>query len=438
MDKASFFLAAMNAGLFKQKVWVIQAFSLTRESPDAYKSDPYPYRIVSLPNGYHYVDPLDASNLIKIDDALPGSPIFRFNEVIHVPAGAVPTVEEDLESMYGIVLVNYIMVLDPLHGKIPFQRGEITAKGIEKLILPRFVDDAIALESKETDPFKRPISVAERIDQANAVFYLTGFAQISTPSATEKTMTPAPGILELRAKLLAENKDHLNDPAVIASIAAELQKFDKEYMKGDRGNDFLIDTGKSFGIVRARRFGMIGGQKGLTAGDFDIVQNSLDEGWDLSSFVAMNNSSRSGSYDRGADTQLGGESVKWLLRASSNINILVNQDCGTKLGMPQLITDDKHNTIGFSVVTEQGAVELTHDNYGEYLGKRVMIRSPMFCTAKYTDICGICAGPRLAAAPTGASNAISQLGNTFMRLKLKSMHGKELKVVDIDLQSVLS
>jgi hypothetical protein len=217
-----------------------------------------------------------------------------------------------------------------------------------------------------------------------------------------------------------------------------LQKFDKEYMKGDRGNDFLIDTGKSFGIVRARRFGMIGGQKGLTAGDFDIVQNSLDEGWDLSSFVAMNNSSRSGSYDRGADTQLGGESVKWLLRASSNINILVNQDCGTKLGMPQLITDDKHNTIGFSVVTEQGAVELTHDNYGEYLGKRVMIRSPMFCTAKYTDICGICAGPRLAAAPTGASNAISQLGNTFMRLKLKSMHGKELKVVDIDLQSVLS
>lgn len=439
MDKASLFLAAMNAGLFKQKVWVIQAFSLTRESPEAYLEDPYPYRIVALPNGYHYVSPDHSRQLIKIDDAVVGTPLFRFNEVIHVPDNVVPTVLEPIETMYGIVLVNYIMVLDPLHNKIPFQQGVITARNIEKLILSRLVDDAIALESKETDPFKQPISVSERVAQADATFYLTGFAQIATPSATEKTMTAAPGILELRAKLLAENRDNLGDPAVIAKISAQLQAYDREYLKGDRGNDFLaIDPGKSFGIIRAKRFGMIGGQKGLADNDFDIVQNSLDEGWDLNSFVAMNNTSRSGSYDRGADTQLGGESVKWLLRASSNINILINTDCGTKLGNPQVITNDKHNTIGFSVVTEQGAVELTHDNYDQYLGKRVMIRSPMFCVSKYTDICGVCAGPRLSASPTGASNSISQYGNTFMRLKLKSMHGSQLKIAEIDLSAVLS
>jgi hypothetical protein len=436
MDKASLFLAAMNAELFRQKTWVIQAFSLTREDPDAYKEDPYPYRIVSLPNGYHFVSP--EGQLVRIEDAIPGAPLYRFNEVIHVPPHVVPTVSEAIESMYGVVLVNYVMVLWPLHGKIPFQNKEVFASRIEKLILARLVDDDIAAKSTEPNPFKQPISVSERVAQADATFYLTGFSQISTPSATEKTMTPAPGILALRAKLLAENKDNLGDPAVIAKISAQLQSYDREYLKGDRGNDFLIDTGKSFGIIRAKRFNMIGGQKGLADGDFDIVQNSLHEGWDLNSFVAMNNTSRSGSYDRGADTQLGGESVKWLLRASSNINILAGQDCGAKLGNPQVITDDKHNTIGFHVVTEQGAVELTEENYGNYLGKRVMIRSPMFCVAKHTDICGVCAGPRLSASPTGASNAISQLGNTFMRLKLKGMHGKELKVVDVNLQTALS
>jgi hypothetical protein len=376
---------------------------------------------VSLPNGYHYVSP--EGQLVRIEDAIPGSPLYRFNEVIHVPPNVVPTVSEAIESMYGVVFVNYVMVLWPLRGKIPFQNKEVFAGGIEKLILARLVDDDIAAKSTETNPFKQPISVSERVAQADATFYLTGFSQISTPSATEKTMTPAPGILELRAKLLAENKDNLGDPAVIAKISAQLQAYDREYLKGDRGNDFLIDTGKSFGIIRAKRFNMIGGQKGLSDGDFDM---------------AMNNTSRSGSYDRGADTQLGGESVKWLLRASSNINILAGKDCGAKLGNPQVITEDRHNTIGFHVVTEQGAVELTEENYSSYLGKRVMIRSPLFCVAEHTDICGVCAGPRLSASPTGASNAISQLGNTFMRLKLKGMHGKELKVVDVDLQTALS
>jgi hypothetical protein len=439
MDKASLFLAAMNAGLYKQKVWIIRAFSLTRESPDAYLDDPYPYRIVSLPNGYHYVSPNDPKLLVRIPDALIGTPLYKFKEVIHLPAGVVPTVNEPLDTLYGNVFVNYATVLDPLKGKIAFQVGSITATGMEKLILPRLVDDEKVLASKETDPLKQLISVSERVDQANAMFYLTGFTQISTPSATEKSMVAAPGILELRNKLLLENKDHLDDPAVIAKISAELVKFDKAYLAGDRSSDFLIDTGKSFNVVRAKRFAMIGGQKGLaTTMDFDVVQNSLDEGWDLSAFATMNNTARAGSYDRGAETQLGGESVKWLLRASSNINILINTDCGTKLGMPQLITLDKHNTIGFSVVTERGAVELTHENYGEYLGKRVMVRSPMFCQSRLTDFCGVCMGPRLSASPTGASNAIAHYGNTFMALSLKSMHGKALKVVDMNLDDILS
>lgn len=438
MDRASLFLAAMNAELFRKKTWVIQAFSLTREDHDAYKKDPYPYRIVALPNGYHYVSPDNPAELILIEDAAPGRPLYKFKDLIHVPAGAIPTVDEPIDTLYGNVFVNYTIVLYPFKGKIAFQLGEIDPRSLERLILERLTDDDLAALSTETDPYKKPIPVSERIVQADACFYLTGFTQISTPSATEKTMTPAPGILELRTKLLAENKDHFDDPAVIAKISAALIAYDKEYMKGDRGEDFLIDHGKSYGVVRAKRFGMIGGQKGLAAGEFDVIQSSLDEGWDINSFSTMNNTSRAGSYDRGAETQLGGESVKWLLRASSNINILLNTDCGTRLGMPQLITNDKHNTIGFHVVTEQGAVELTNENYDQYLGKRVMIRSPMFCQSRLTDFCYICVGPRLSASPTGASNAISQYGNTFMALSLKSMHGKQLKVVELALDEVLS
>ena len=44
MDKRTYFKLATRAGLYAKRQWVISAFSIIQESPDAYTKDPYPYR----------------------------------------------------------------------------------------------------------------------------------------------------------------------------------------------------------------------------------------------------------------------------------------------------------------------------------------------------------------------------------------------------------
>lgn len=435
MDKPQYFLAALKAQCFLKKAWVCAAFSLTREAPGAWKHQPYPYRLVAEPNGYFYVDPEHPDQLLPIEDAPAGKPLFQWLDGISLEPGDLPNLPKGGRASYGTTLMNQTVLCYPFGPKIEFQWDAMTPRGLEKLILPRFRDDPVTPDT-EPPSTKSNIYVTEYLRFTAAMFYMTSFTQISTPAATRKTMTAAPGIIALRENLLKEHKDMLDDPVVIAKIQAELVKHDKAYLKGDAGEGFLI-SGKAFAVVRQSLYGMIGAQKTMGGNEFKTVKTSLAEGWDASTFTLMNNTSRSGSFDRGAETQLGGESVKWLLRASSNMNIAAD-DCGVKLGNPQWITEDRHNTIGFGVVSEKGTVVLTEENYGEYLGKKVMIRSPAFCKGTITDYCKMCVGPRLSVSPTGLSNAVSQYGNTFMLISLGNMHGKQLSVAHMDFMKELT
>lgn len=77
--------------------------------------------------------------------------------------------------------------------------------------------------------------------------------------------------------------------------------------------------------------------------ELDLVTNSLYEGWQNDKFATFNNVSRAGSFDRGSETQLGGVSAKEI-RATSNTRI-VKGDCGTKMGILIVVTDDNYGTL---------------------------------------------------------------------------------------------
>ncbi len=170
----------------------------------------------------------------------------------------------------------------------------------------------------------------------------------------------------------------------------------------------------------------------------DLIDNSLSEGWNVEKFPSMMDSLRAGSYNRGAETMLGGEAVKWLLRASSNM-VITKADCGTKLGLGMVV--DKKNIYklpGFSVVTEQGHQKITSaEDAQQYLGKHIMLRSPMFCSLDKTDYCATCVGDRLSVNPTALSSAISEYGSTFMLISMKAMHGKSLETQRMNYQTAL-
>jgi hypothetical protein len=437
--KLEFFLGAASKNEYRRKAWVISAFSLINEGSDDWKKDPYPYRIVQTPSGHFYVDPDNIEHLLPIEDAVAGQPIFTVNEKVKIGVRhKIPNFfthikstdpRFDVETTYGRLLFNYIVLVYPFGNKIPYINKQVNPSMLEELIIGRLKDDPEhGAHKNETD-----IYVSEYLVFCDAMFFLAGFTQICVPAATPKVLVAAPGINELKQKLIEENKGRLHDPAVIAKIDAELVKYDKEWMKGDPGEGFLLE-GKSYNVVRKKLFGMHGAEAGLEEGiDVDLIQNSLAQGWDIAKFPAMNNSLRAGSFNRSTQTQLGGESVKWLLRASSNITV-TKKDCGSRVGITTHVDNNNyHSLVGFHVIESRGTNHVTTEEAAKaYIGKEIMVRSPMFCQLDKTDYCETCVGSRLAASPTGLSSAITDYGSKFLLIFMKAMHGKQLVLAKMD------
>jgi hypothetical protein len=434
MLKNDYFLLAMKAKLYEKRAFIISLFSLVREDFSKWKDDPFPYRAVQTPTGNFFVDPI-SKELILIEDAPAGEPILRFKSPVELKAGDIPNLKNDVTTTIGNILFNYCCLVNAFNDKINYIEGRVNVSKIENEIAKRLEDTP---ESGVTrDP--KYIYVDEYIKFANSLMYITNFTQLCVWCSTEKTMTPPPGLKELKESLLEKYKDNLTDPTVIAMIDAELVKYDNDYLKGDPGQNFLLNGGKAL-KARKRLYLMYGAEAGFQQKvGVDLIKKSLVDGWEVDKFPIMMDALRAGSFNRGAETQLGGESVKWLLRASSNFNI-TSEDCGTKIGKKFTVTPDNFKSlIGFNIVTEDGSKEITEtEESGKYLGKTLMVRSPMYCKLDRTDFCSKCLGKKLSLNPTGLSIAVSNYGSQFMNIFLKKMHASTLSLAKLDYKTILT
>jgi len=417
MKKLDLFKKVLTGDTYRDRDWIISAFSITQEVPDVNKHKLDPWHIYYTPTGSFFMNPEKGGELEKIDDAVKGEPVFKWKEKAHFEAKTVANLSSPIETTYGTIFVNALCLAFPFGDKIPFMTGRFDASDMEKRVLPLMID--------ETN--KNHITIDEYKMYCNALSHLDQFMMISVQPASYKTILPAEGIHQLRDKLFEENKGHLDDPEVLAKINTELSKYDKNWMKGDPAEHSL--SGNAFDIVRMRLFNTMGGDAGLSDdGKVDHIPKALVEGDDLSKFTAMSNSSRNASYNRGVATMLGGELVKWLLRISANVNI-VQGDCGSVLGIHLDIDKSNYNKlVGMTVIEKDGKqVKITSEEAAsKYIDKSVRRRSPMYCRKLNTDYCSVCAGDRLALHPEGASVAISGEGNRFMMINMKAMHGKAL------------
>jgi hypothetical protein len=251
-------------------------------------------------------------------------------------------------------------------------------------------------------------------------------------------MTAPPGIKELRDKLVAENAGRLHDRTVIAKIGAELQALDAAYLKGDRSEGFLI-TDKARKIVRPRLYLMYGADDGLEDKvDMTLIQNSLAEGWDFTKFPDMNDTLRAGVYNRGKQTESGGEAFKDLLTASSNMRI-ASKDCGSTLGIPYDTTEANiGELVNFNVIVDGEVSLVTNENKSSYLGKHLMRRSPMMCKLEKTDFCETCLGTKLSLSANGLSMTVADMGSSFLSMFLAKAHSSGIQVKKLEIHKQLS
>lgn len=364
--------------------------------------------------------------------------LFLYKDKIELKKGDIANLDMDIETTVGRVLQNLIMLVYPFGDKISYINQRFMPRDIEGIIKDKLVDTPLS----STERSKGFIYVDEYIRYSDACLFLSQLCQICVPGVTEKAITAPPGGREYLAELMdraVRDGKSLHDPATIADIGQEMEKYDSQYLQGDRSLGFLINKKKDLGIVRKKMFLLYGFDKGFDeTSDVDFIDRPLSEGIDYSRIDSYINGSRSGSFSRGAETQLAGVSVKEMLRASSNENIAI-EDCHTDLGMRITLTEDNISTYrGFYCFYNGKEIKLDDNNRDMYLGKTVDMRSPAYCRCEGTSRCARCCGPHLSLHQTGISSAVADMGSVFLNTLMKAMHGKQLATKELDMDILLT
>lgn len=429
MDKRQYFIEALQRGVYKRKAWTVSVFTVTRTKG---VTETYDYQLITpegQPTKRGFIDP-ETKELILLDGEFDKVPVFKVRDKLVLNPGDLANVKAQVETTYGNAFVNMMLLVYPFGDRIPYQEGKIKGKTLDKLVASMLIRDP-----EEGQPIPQgKVTVSQMLEYCEALSALGGLSSLFVPAASAKTLTVDPSILKRRDELLLKHKDQLHDPAIVAGIEKELVAMDKATFKGDPAEGFLT-TDKLYAISRKRVFIVHGIERGFAGtGKSEFIPNSLNEGWDITKLPAMVDSLRAGTYDRGKETALGGESVKFFYRVFQNTKI-IEKDCKAKNGIMRTIYDnDKHRYVGLYVIdkTSRDVVELTPENISKYVGKTVEVRTTMLCKTLKPSFCEVCIGKALSLSPKGVHIAASDVGSQFMMIFMASMHGKILSTARYD------
>lgn len=424
MLKEEYFIYAIRNKLLHKMKWFFAVFGTP--ASDIVKCEYYVYE-----NGKYTVN-VDGK-MVELSNVA-GSAMMSISDTIELTSSIMSNITDKVTTTVGKAIANYLLVYEPFNGKIPYMDGEVSVKKIENIVL------------KNRDTGNGGITIPEYKRFVNNSIYITSLSRLVSVAATERNILPPPGIEEYKNKTIAEMKAQYGEDVFksyvrVAELENKLKEYDTEYLKGDPSLGKLV-SGKVKNTARTKMYLMYGAEPGFDrSGVAMLVENSLSQGWpkDAESLARLYNVSRSGSFDRGAETQKGGVVAKIVLRATNSIVITTGEqaDCGTKFGKEFLVASYlKDRIIGRNIIEGSGYKELTYDNIDNYVGRYVTLRSPAYCKQKDGNICSVCAGPRLTEYKTGISLLVLIISSILLDISMFSMHSKELKTIDVDIDEM--
>ncbi len=422
------FIRAMKSEAWRRRAWRISIFTVSRRNPN---DEVEPFDLDYRQDGTYFFDP-DIQGWTMLTGVKPMTPAYNYRGLANFPALTVPNMPTDMQTTYGRVLFNGMVLGYAFGDKIPFfHKG--SAKDIVRMFSSRVVDEDAEDLPEGNGPIKatfRPSEVSRLIE---GLFELTSMTPYVTTTGGDESLGTDPNMAAHREYLFEKYKDKLDDPATITMIQNELVEMDKKRHVGTDSELFFIDN-KSYSVKRKKLFCMHGIENAFEEGtNYTLIKPSLAEGWDMNNLVAKFNSTREGSFNRGHDTALGGEKVTFLQRIYQNARVN-NHDCGTKRRDVVFLTKELADTyIGLNMDIDGTLVPLTKDNVKDCVGKVIRFRRPILCEQyPKMDFCECCAGSELSKSPRAVASEISTIGSNIMYAFMGAMHGIELAVAEYD------
>lgn len=381
------------------------------------------------PTGLVYLDEEGVEQ--SITDAKPQQPLYRPTDRLTIDASWLPYVQGSIETTVGRLLLNAAAFYPSLGGRIGY---------VNKPMTPKSIEASIAALMKNEDEIKNPdkeISVPQYVDCMDRVWFFTKLSSIVTVAATPKTVLPAPGVDQLRNKLLKENEGKLSNPVVVATIADALDAHDKEYLKDDPAAAHIL--GKKGKTARKKLYQMYGETNDFAGGlGSDPITSTMQQGVDTSEAVLPKymNDLRMASYSRGHSTQLSGYSYKILQRSLSGLEI-AQEPCSVQKGLERVVTNPNKLINRYIRAGSKWSLVSNQEEAGTYLGKAIMVRSPMYCTAGNNSICYACLGENYKGAKNAINNIAAGFSGELMTLFLKRMHTSGFSLTDIHMKDLV-
>lgn len=418
MNKLEYLKFMAKHKLYAKKKILISCFAIVE--PDSIGGEEsYVGQIGTWENKVHVINEDLAPELLE--GWVDGQPFFTIDEVIELNVGDIANITGKIKTTYGIALVNMLILTHAFDGKIEYVNGEVEYGPLEAKVLE-------ALHSED-------ISVTQLRVFLKTISWATGIMPLFIAPTSIKSIQGAPEAKSLRNKLVKDRVGRLDDPTALAEIDTELSQLDEDYIKGDITETFY-KSGKAHAVTRKRMYSIFGGEADLEdPSKMVLVTNSLEEEWDVKQMPAMVNSLRMGSYKRGAETALGGADFKDLSRMFQNIKI-AEDDCKAKVGKTRLFTPENYKRLAGR--TDMKGKEISEADAKGLIGKRILLRSPQACLTKGSNYCKVCVGKAVAINPNSVGMLAANLGASFLSIMMAAMHGRALKLVEINLDEVMS
>jgi hypothetical protein len=199
---------------------------------------------------------------------------------------------------------------------------------------------------------------------------------------------------------------------------------------------------------------MIGAIENPQTKQLDILKSNYTDGLSTQDYDKAAQLTVIGGYSRGVKTRTYGYETKKYNSALQNEVVeepdldddessvdmgdtVDNIDCGTTKCLEITIPKELKQMFLYRFVNDHGKlVELTPDVIDQYIGKPVLLRSPMYC--KGENICEHCAGTlfkRMQMKNVGLM--ASNLTGKLLNMSMKSMHDATVKVDNTDIENYI-
>lgn len=225
---------------------------------------------------------------------------------------------------------------------------------------------------------------------------------------------------------------------VMTKISDELVAYAKEILKDDPGMDLYLSGDLDFANNYKNNAILKGPVMNKITNEFDFIGTSFMGGIDVKDIPAHANSILSGQFPASIATKDAGYMGKKLLALLQMMEVdEPGTDCHTKNLIPITVTNGNKSDLVYTYIEEGGQLQmLTRDNVGSYVGKTIMMRSPMSCIT--TKICSKCASKLFQMLGIKQAGLFAtQLSHSALNLGLKSKHIQTISLYHLNPDTII-